>query len=411
MPQIMKDRVMQTFVHGLPFKDIDADPSNSREVMSNLVPSKILAVSLTDELVQVAVCASKESWVYDEGFPGLLLRLRPAGGKSYYYLRSAREDGGSGRDFVGDASDFTISQAREKARWIADGNYLAEPTRQFPLKLTLRKASAKYFQEHSLDESGWFKTVEQRFDRDILPKLGARALVSIRKRDWLTQIETVTLDAPRRGVALLRALKSFLNWAVSRNLLEANPLSRHKIELPDFPAPEAPPRLSIRNLADIYEKAVQLGEPWSSMVRLMILTGVPMETVRHLRGSDVDWDKHFWVLERHGGFDGPDTVVSVCLSAEAMTLLEPYRDRTGYFFASPKTRSTNGFNIGPAAPINFYTEVLDRLRRLTYVQWRWGVRDIARGVGSAIEESGDAKVAVRLWATRLAKALELDVTL
>jgi hypothetical protein len=37
---------------------------------------------------------------------------------------------------------------------------------------------------------------------------------------------------------------------------------------------------------------------------------------------------------------------------------------------------------------------------ITYIRWRWGISDIARAVGSAIEEFSDAKDAVGLWAAQ-----------
>jgi hypothetical protein len=73
----------------------------------------------------------------------------------------------------------------------------------------------EYFQNRP-ERSDWFKTVKGLFDRYIVPRYGDYWLADIDRERWLTLVETVALDQPSRGMNFLKALKSFLSWAVKR---------------------------------------------------------------------------------------------------------------------------------------------------------------------------------------------------
>jgi hypothetical protein len=68
---------------------------------------------LTDELVQSASPGDREAWWRDTGNWRLALRVRPTGGKSWYFIPDRGEDGR--RERLGSASDYTVAEARKKA--------------------------------------------------------------------------------------------------------------------------------------------------------------------------------------------------------------------------------------------------------------------------------------------------------
>jgi integrase len=187
-----------------------------------------------------------------------------------------------------------------------------------------------------------------------------------------------------------KALKSFLYWAAKRGLLEANPLSKTKFELPLLPDPPKPARLHIDDLVKIGRAARELGQPWSLMVALLMLTGEPMEQIRQIKGRDIDWDKGIWTVDRRAALKW-----AVRLSPEVMTLIQPHRAVKGHIFLSPRTNSG----------INFYTEVIERLREKTWIPWTWSVRDLRRAVRSEIDGLGEGEDAVLLWSDRFTAAL------
>lgn len=380
---------MDSTYTGLPFDDTDPEAAalfaNTgtepvlRKRMRNVDSASAV---LTDENVRAAIPALQECWVHDVICPALRLRVHPTGGKSYYVQRSEIEDAGSGREFLGDASEFTIAQAREKVRWRAMGVYLSTPRKKYRRDMRINEVLEKYFQEYPPERSVWFRTTKTLFYKYIAPRYGDYFLAGIHKERWLTLIETAALDLPSRGINLHKGLRSFLNWSITRGLLQTNALSRTKVELPIFEVPPNPKSLSVDNLCDIFRAAQDLGEPWSTMVALFVLTGEAMEHVRHVANGNIDWDTNIWTPERRAA---PKWTVQ--LSPEAVKLLAPYRDRKNYFFQSPRS----------ALPINFYTEIIEQLRTKTWIPWEWTIRDIRFAVRREIEQLGGDRNALMLW--------------
>ncbi len=376
---------------GLPFVDIDPEaaaifaataiePVLRKRMRQAHTAARVI---LTDENVRAAIPASQECWVHDLACPGLRLRIRPTGGKSYYFQRSAIEDAGSGREFLGDASDFTVAQMRTKVTLLAAGRYPSKSPRiKYRRDTKITKAFEKYFEENPPANSAWFRTAKPLFDHYVAQRYGGYFLSGMHKERWLALIEAATLDQRSRGINLHKAVRSFLNWSVKRGLLQANPLARTKVELPEYESPQNPSALSANQLCDIYRAAQILGEPWATMIGLFVMTGEAMEHVRFLRNSDIDWDQKLWTPERK---IAPEWRVQ--LSLESVELLMPYRNRQGYFFESPRS----------ALPINFYTEIIEQLNAKTWVSWKWGVRDIRFAVRREINRLGGDNDAVLEW--------------
>ena len=294
-----------------------------------------------------------------------------------------------------------VAGARKRGAMSLPGNHVGSrqwdintPPRKLP-RAKVNEVLRKYFSSDPSRSSAWFRTVESLFDRYIVPRYGNCRLSEIHAERWSQFVEFATLDQPSRGINLHKGLRSFLNWAVKHGLLHANPLARTKVELPILPGPTQQERLSIKDLVVIYQAAQRLGEPWSTMIGLMILTGEAMEDVRRIESSRVDWDKYVWVPKRQNTFK-----YEVPLSPEAVTLLLPYRNTRGYYFRSPrlpKSRRSEDLELG--FPINFYTEIIDRLRYLAHKSWTWGLRDIRHAVRWEIGKGADAVLA---WSKRFA---------
>jgi hypothetical protein len=77
-----------------------------------------------------------------------------------------------------------------------------------------------------------------------------------------------------------------------------------------------------------------------------------------------------------------------------MTLIQRYREVKGYIFLSPRTN--NG--------INFYTEIIERLRAKAGISWTWNVHDLRHGVRSEVRRLGEG-----LWSERFTAALNSNI--
>lgn len=319
---------------------------------------------LTDELVQSAVPGDREAWWRDTENWRLALRIRPSGGKSWYLIPDRGEDGR--REYLGSVSDYTVAEARKKADWTAYRIESERPRRKLRRDLRVVQVLAEYFKEHPPSDRDWFKTVESLFTGYLVPRYGDQMLGGISKAQWTLMVEKASFERPSRGVGLHKALVTFLYWAVERDLIDANPLARTRAPTP--PTKE-PVRLRPCEFRSIYDAAQALGAPWSVIVGLTMITGEAIEDIRYLRDRDIDWTERTWTVEWRGTPSAfPSPLRTIPLRVEALALLAPYRDTNGYFFLSPRS-------VLPR-PINFYAEVIERLKERSGVDSDWGIKDL-----------------------------------
>jgi hypothetical protein len=53
-------------------------------------------------------------------------------------------------------------------------------------------------------------------------------------------------------------------------------------------------------------------------------------------------------------------------------------------------------------PTNFCTEIIERLRDMSYIGWRWGLSDVRRAARLELEKLGSGADAVLEWSKRFA---------
>jgi len=319
---------------------------------------------LTDELVQSALPSDREAWWRDTENWRLALRIRPTGGKSWYFIPDRGEDGR--RECLGSASDYTVAEARKKADWTAYRLESERPRPRLRRDMRISRDVAEYFKEHPPNDSDWFKTVESLFNRYLMSRYGDQILVGVPKAQWLLMVEKASFERSSRGVGLHKALVTFLYWAVARDLIDANPLARTRAPTPPV---REPIRLLPSELRSIYDAAQELGAPWSVMIGLTMITGEAIEDIRHLRDRDIDWKACTWTVEWRGLPSAiPSGLRTIPLRVEAMALLTSYRATKGYFFQSPRS-------LHPR-PINFYSEVIERLKERSGLNNDWGIKDL-----------------------------------
>lgn len=378
---------MTLYPHGLPYDDIDPDTSAifDAERNSELAVARHRkgrshgpTLELTDEIVAQARSVETEQWLHDTVNRRLAVRIRPSGGKTFYYWGQETDEENTRRIRLGSTDDYTVNQARVKAEWAASSSSLVvEP--KLRRSLPISKALVEYFGDHSPADSDHFKTVQGYFYSHIEPRFGDRPFSAVLREEWIVLAETIALDQRSRGVNFHKSLKALLGWAVRRGLLQINPLHHHKLEIPPVRSKR---NLDKYELGAIYIEAEHLGPPWQDMVRLVILTGEPIEYVRKMRGSDIDRKHGIWHVEHSGVFVRRRRPFrSVFLTPEALALLDQHRGISGPFFPSPASLYND-------ACLNYRQEIHEQLIELCEFQKRFGMGDVRRGVHAMVKELG-----------------------
>jgi integrase len=393
------------FAGGMPF---EFDEQLSQEEIDQilvvrerncLASSRHHSVALTDDLVRSVQSGPREKWIRDLVIPYLHLRVRPSGHKSYYLVagsdrrlpRDQRFEEAR-RECIGDLSHFTIAEARIKAGWSMGIVQHVKPPPKLRRDMRINEAVVKYYNDYPPEASDWNITKKSLITQYVLPRCGDETFSGVTLDRWILYCENAAMDKRSRGKNLHKTLGALLSWAVQRGLLRANPLSKSKFELPPL---RKPAYLGIEDLAAIWEAARELGEPWFTMIGLVILTGAGIEDVRRIQRGDIDQERSEWKIERvrRGGFHTRCPLPIVPLSPEALALLSLPSNREDYLFPSPSS-------LRPA-PINFYSERLEGLRARSKIEKTWGMRDCRSAAHSKIVEYGEAR-----WAKRFHKELD-----
>ena len=178
-----------------------------------------------------------------------------------------------------------------------------------------------------------------------------------------------------------------------------------KTDDPCIVVPTPTKGLTIDDLVKIWHAAGRIGEPRSTMIRFMIITGQSRQDICHIRNALLFHS--IWALERHG-----EKRFVVPLSTEAMSLLSPYRRTAGYFFRSPKLPLHGIIDPKIGSPIGFSKTIRNQLRTLASIPWQWGLSDIQRAVWREFgARSGRSEEECDLWSNDFMKELQPDLDL
>ena len=295
---------------------------------------------LTDASIARLRPREREYTVWDLRLPGLGVRVRTTGARTFVLLRDA--GGRSRRVSLGPVGARTVEEIRRKAHAVA----AASPPNG-PHGRNGTRRTAPLFRDFV--EGPW---KEAHFDRykpstkegarytlrnRLLPTFGPKpldriSLVDVRR--WFDTYSRTSPSGANRGLDLFRQI---MNFAVSRGLLDTNPARNIKHN----PRPRLTRFLSREEIARLHraldDHAETKARPQADMIRLLLLTGCRIlltgcrrsEIVR-LRWSEV----HDTTLMLADSKTGPRRVP---LNSQARCILERQpQEGSPFVFPSPR---------------------------------------------------------------------------
>ena len=288
---------------------------------------------LTDAAVERLRPREREYTVWDDRIPGLGVRVRPGGGKSYVWLQ--RSGGRSKRISLGPVSLRTIAEARKDClmRQVAH-----EPERE-----SVPRRLAPSFREFV--EGEWKDAHFERYKpstkkgyrsllaSQLLPEFGSIPLDRIaptRVRRWF---DAYSRTAPVNANCGLDVLRQIMNFAIARGHAGANPATG----IQPNRRPELTRFLSREEIARLHRvldgQAGQGNRQQAEVIRLLLLTGCRRGEIVRLRWSEVQVD----MLMLADSKTGPRTVP---LNSQARCILERQpRGESPFVFPSPRDPS------------------------------------------------------------------------
>jgi len=213
--------------------------------------------------------------------------------------------------------------------------------------------------------------VARTFERDVLPAWQYRQITDIGRRDVLDVIDAVVdrgaVIAARRLHALVHRL---FKWAMGRGIIDANPAAA----LPKPGTETTRDRvLTEDELVAVWKGAEQLGGPFGSVVRLLILTASRRDEIAGLKWSEIDGGADVML-------DGTRTKTgqphSVPLSIPARSIIASLPRLAGSEFV---------FTIHGNKPISGWSQAKAKLDKFAGIA-PWRIHDLRRTAATGLQK-------------------------
>ena len=249
-------------------------------------------VRLTDAGIARLRPAEREFTVWDSRVPGLGVRVRPNGGRSFVLIRTV--GGRTKRVSLGPVEGQGIDEARRACLAMiaeADGDAPEEPEREAPLFRDF-VAGAWHEAQFARCKPSTRQGMRYALDARLLPAFGATALDRITRtqvEDWFEDFSRTAPGGANRAIDLLRQI---LNFGIACGHLETNPTRgvarNRRTAMTRFLS-----RDEIRRLHAALDAASGQGpvrRQQADVIRLLVYTGCRKSEIVRLRWSEVDGD-------------------------------------------------------------------------------------------------------------------------
>ena len=305
---------------------------------------------LTDAALARLRPREREYTVWDRSVPGLGVRVRPTGGKTYVLLRKA--GGRTDRVSLGAVSSKGIDAARREchARQAnPEPERAPEPPRAVPL---FRDFVEGVWKETHFDryKPSTRRTVSYILKRRLIPAFGAKPIDRITPGQVRRWFDAYSRTAPGNANNALNQFRQIMNLAIALGHVDADPARgirrNRRPTLTRFLSRE-----EIDRLHAALDRAAGKGEghrQQADIVRLLLLTGCRRGEIVELRHSEV----HDEMLVLADSKTGPRKVP---LGTEARRILERQpRTESPFVFPSP---------LDPSRPRGRELSLWHRVRR------------------------------------------------
>jgi len=288
---------------------------------------------LTNTFVEAVKPKEKRQEIPDALLPGFYLLVQPTGRKSFA-IRYRGLDGKHVKYTIGPYPLHSLADARDKARIAFDmlsrGDDPAMIRRMGKAAETVAEAYAEFLNRQARKNRSWRET-DRIFRRDILPTLGHRKLMDLRKRDLIALLDPIADRAPTAANRTFAALRRFLNWCVERDLIQYSPAAGLRSQ--------APENKRTRTLSDDELRALWRGLeleawPFRQWGQLLILTAQRKTEVAEAGWSEFDQAEGLWTISANRAKNGVEHVVPLGPMARHIVASLPRVDESALLFPS-----------------------------------------------------------------------------
>ena len=325
-------------------------------------------IALTQRAVDVLKApASGRLEYFDRVLPGFGLRIAASGRKTWFVMY--RVGGKKVRETLG---TLPLIPKVEKARDLARDSLQQAQAGLHPVeqrRAAKRQAAEKpdsfravaelYIERYASKNTkpATWRELRRQLELDVYPKWADRLICEITRHDVAELLDRIAdRGAPIQANRTLARLRTLFNWAVDREIIAVNPVTRMKRPIVEK---ERSRTLTDDEIRLFWSGCDRLGWPFGPMCKLLLLTAQRRTEVAGMHWSEIEFDKRTWTIPRERAKN--DREHAVHLSDLAIEIIE----------ALP--RFANGVGKGPEPDLVFtttgethvsgYSKAKDRLDR------------------------------------------------
>jgi integrase len=365
------------------------------------MPEKITKKAI-DALKARAQAEGKTRYIFDSEVTGFAALATKTGTCNYFIEYRLRGAGGSPkRVTLGRNGALTPDQARQVAKEelgkVARGADVAQERKDARAKLkagTFRDLSESYFGANGKQEktgewkSRHWKETHVMLEESVYPVLGSKAPDAITKAELAGLINKTKARSHSVARRLHETLRPLFGWAFASGAIQSNPM-------PGLPCPkpiEARDRvLSDEEIRAFWRAASEENWPFSSVFKVLLLTGQRRNEVSGMRWREVDLDAGAWTIAKERAKNGKAHTVD--LHPEAVRLLDPLGEA-----AAPRLmKTTEGedlvYSTTGRTPVSGFSKVkarIDaRMQEILGDKFQpWRIHDLRRTAASGMAALG-----------------------
>lgn len=293
---------------------------------------------LTVRVVEGLEPGLKDIICMDTEVPGFGLKITPKGRRSFFlYYRTA--DHTQRRPAIGTYPAIRPEQARAIAQgWLADVRQGRDPSaeRQVRRKMRGQGRIIDLFEDYQRDRSHLrsIDEIVRVFERDILPTIGKLKAEEVTRADVTRLLDKLANRSQVVASNARKRLSAFYTWALPR-------LPHGTVNPVIGAAVPALPAARERVLSDVELVALwhvldAESEPWSTALRLLLLTGQRRSEVFEADWSELDLDRAIWTIPSARTKNGKVQILP--LSEACLNLLRSFKPSGPIGLAQSATR-------------------------------------------------------------------------
>jgi integrase len=277
---------------------------------------------LTDLQIKKLLAPSKgQKTHFDEGMPGFGIRISQGGSKSFVVVYGLRRR----LKTIGRYPDIALADARKVAKKLL-GDAAELPSDSPSLPITPYETARERF---LVDTETRTKANTVKTYRRLLEKYFRydKKLRDITRAEVMASVDAIKHAHSERHHAFV-AIRTMMNWCVKRGLLDYSPVPRLA-----FPVSARTRFLSDDELKVVWNRAGEFGDPYGTIVKLLILTGQRKNEIGAIRKVWMHDDE----IHYPAGFTKNKRPHQIPLGPLALGLLSSIDSEGDYFFPSNRS--------------------------------------------------------------------------